>query len=250
MGLVQSNPADLVKSTTNEAFAAYSNNGDAMCALKILVKLRGIGPATASLLLSVYKPDEVPFFSDELFRWTHWDSPGKTGWGRSIKYNVTEYREILASVENLRKRLGVTAIDAEKVAYVLGNEGVNVSDEVGGIIGEAKSEQAEEEIAGRKMEKSGEQDGKVNRAVAEVAISGYSEKMEEIPLYDSSKEYDKRRMMNKKTGEERKTDAAKVKEEHVKEEVTIGTKKRATKRKTEDAQSLTEGIRRSNRRKL
>ena len=94
MGLVKSNSANLVESTTKEAFAAYVKNGDTMGALKILIKLRGIGPATASLLLNVYKPDEVPFFSDELFRWTHWNSPGKMGWGRSIKYNATEYKEL------------------------------------------------------------------------------------------------------------------------------------------------------------
>lgn len=81
MGLVKSNPADVVKSTTQEAFASLTDSKDVMKAVKIMTKLRGIGPATASLLLSVFQPDTVPFFSDEVFRWTHWDEKGKTGWG-------------------------------------------------------------------------------------------------------------------------------------------------------------------------
>lgn len=148
MGLVKSNPADVVKSTTQEAFASLTDSKDVMKAVKIMTKLRGIGPATASLLLSVFQPDTVPFFSDEVFRWTHWDEKGKTGWGRSIKYNVSEYKEIVATVEELRKRLGVAAVDVEKVAYVLGKEGVDVDAEMD----EGSGDEAEDKTAGTKIE--------------------------------------------------------------------------------------------------
>jgi hypothetical protein len=84
------------------------------------VKLKGIGPATAALLLSTYEPEELPFFSDELFRWAFWkDAPGSR-WDRKIKYSLKEYRDLVARVDELRDRLGKGALEAEKVAYVLG----------------------------------------------------------------------------------------------------------------------------------
>jgi len=105
------------------------------------VGLKGVGPATASLLLSVLRPAEIPFFSDELFRWSVWDDEtgsakdGK-GWQRKIKYNVKEYEMMLDRVHELRKRLRrgfgqrdplARAIDLERVAWVLGKEGLDVS---------------------------------------------------------------------------------------------------------------------------
>ena len=65
--LVQQNEAKQVESTTRKGFAEFSGD-KSTDALKTLTTLRGIGPATASLLLSVYDPDNAPFFSDELFR--------------------------------------------------------------------------------------------------------------------------------------------------------------------------------------
>lgn len=84
------------------------------------MKLKGIGPATAALLLSTNNPEEHPFFSDELFRWAFWsDAPGSR-WDRKIKYSLKEYRDLLARVDELRDRIGKSALEAEKVAYVLG----------------------------------------------------------------------------------------------------------------------------------
>ncbi|KAI4628694.1 hypothetical protein J4E83_003247 [Alternaria metachromatica] len=145
LGLVQSNTAEAVEKTTKRAYAALwknkSSHPDAIPALKILVGLKGVGPATASLLLSVLRPAEIPFFSDELFRWSVWDDEtgsGKDGkgWQRKIKYNVKEYEMMLDRVHELRKRLRrgfgqrdplARAIDVERVAWVLGKEGLDVS---------------------------------------------------------------------------------------------------------------------------
>ncbi|KAI4685160.1 hypothetical protein J4E81_008973 [Alternaria sp. BMP 2799] len=145
LGLVQSNTPEAVEKTTKKAYAALwkskSSHPDAIPALKILVGLKGVGPATASLLLSVLRPVEIPFFSDELFRWSVWDDEigsGKDGkgWQRKIKYNVKEYEMMLDRVHELRKRLRrgfgqrdplARAIDVERVAWVLGKEGVDVS---------------------------------------------------------------------------------------------------------------------------
>jgi hypothetical protein len=126
------------------------------------VGLKGVGPATASLLLSVLRPAEIPFFSDELFRWSIWDdetSGGKDGkgWHRKIKYNVKEYEMMLDRVDKLRQRLRrgfgqrdplARAIDVERVAWVLGKEGIDVGveeDVTRGKDGKNASAQADEQ---------------------------------------------------------------------------------------------------------
>lgn len=86
--------------------------------------MRGIGPATASLILSVYDPVNMPFFSDELFRWASWEGDGAKGWQRMIKYTPKEYLLLLGRVRDFRARLQVPAVEIEKVAYVLGKRKV------------------------------------------------------------------------------------------------------------------------------
>ena len=93
-----------------------------------LSKLKGIGPATASLLLSCYDPIKVPFFSDELFRYMYWEKAKSKGWDRKINYTIKEYRDFFERVNELRGRLEkdsgkeVSALDIEKAAYVLGKD--------------------------------------------------------------------------------------------------------------------------------
>ncbi|KAH9876111.1 hypothetical protein J1614_003990 [Plenodomus biglobosus] len=134
LSLVQSNDADTVlKTTTTASELPKASITDVQPALKILTQLKGIGPATASLLLSVLNPRDVPFFSDELFRWCVWDESGGGGWKRGIKYTAKEYGMLVEKVVELRRRLGmerVQAIHVEKVAWVLGRESVAVDDGV------------------------------------------------------------------------------------------------------------------------
>lgn len=95
-----------------------------------LCELRGIGPATASLLLSVFEPRYLPFFSDEVYRWLRYDepedTPGKgTRWARTIKYTAKEYACVLRLAHDLQARLlslgrKASADEIERVAYVLG----------------------------------------------------------------------------------------------------------------------------------
>jgi hypothetical protein len=128
--LVQQNAEDTVTNTTRDAFKAYANRKkdahNANIALTALAKLRGIGPATASLLLSVYDPENAPFFSDELFRWGMLED--SQGWYREIKYNAKEYLELYERVNRFRERFrkesgtDVPAVNVEKVAYVLGKQ--------------------------------------------------------------------------------------------------------------------------------
>lgn len=144
LGMAKAHPPDLIRSTTSTAFSQLYDDGsvksrdgnrDPIKALKTLTTLRGIGPATASLLLSCADPDKVPFFSDELYRWMMWDEPDTAkgrGWARKIGYTDKEYtglvEKVRACLERLRGEQGweegeVGAMDLEKVAYVLGRKG-------------------------------------------------------------------------------------------------------------------------------
>lgn len=123
MGLASSNSVPLARKTIAAAIQAYrraaepSDAGSVVAAaLKELTKLRGIGPATASLLLSVHDPDRVIFFSDEAFYWLCGGGGGRVG---SIKYSNKEYDALRKRAGELVKRLGVSATNVEKVAYVL-----------------------------------------------------------------------------------------------------------------------------------
>lgn len=115
-----------MQETTTAGFAADSWNDS----LTILSKLKGIGPATAALLLSSSDPKTLPFFSDELFRWAFWENRTAARWDRKIKYSPKEYRELKGRVDELGDRIGREAIEAEKVAYVLGKREVDLADEV------------------------------------------------------------------------------------------------------------------------
>jgi hypothetical protein len=122
-GLVQQNSEEFVEETTTAGFSADSW----VDSLNILTKLKGIGPATAALLLSTSDPEKLPFFSDELFRWAFWENKSGAGWDRKIKYSIKEYRELKEKVDELRDRIGKGALEAEKVAYVLGKRELDLS---------------------------------------------------------------------------------------------------------------------------
>ncbi|KAI1106160.1 DUF1479-domain-containing protein [Jackrogersella minutella] len=126
MKLVSSNDGDVVERTVKEAVEGYRSNADATEALNKIAKLRGIGPATASLLLSVHDPLSVIFFSDEAFYWLCCD-----GQVSPIKYNAKEYREMSAAAEVLIQRLRVSAVHIEKVAYVLMKEDISGTTPIG-----------------------------------------------------------------------------------------------------------------------
>ncbi|KUI58695.1 hypothetical protein VP1G_05983 [Cytospora mali] len=117
MKLVSSNDESFVEDTIKNALVLYKKPSDTPAALDVLTKLKGIGPATASLLLAVHDPENVIFFSDEAFYWLCRD-----GKRESIKYNAKEYKELSEKARDLTKRLNVSAVDVERVAYVLMND--------------------------------------------------------------------------------------------------------------------------------
>ncbi|EAW07881.1 uncharacterized protein ACLA_025980 [Aspergillus clavatus NRRL 1] len=201
LGMVRSNPAERVRDATARAFALLveesgsgsgsasastptgastasatetgAGDGDAgdrafpAAALDALVKpLRGVGPATASLVLSVASAaaaasagDDVgagagadvdvdvdvdtPFYSDDVYLWLCLGGfpGGDAGAARfvrpngelSVKYNVAEYRQLWRDVLRLRRRLGckvVSCADVEKVAFVVRHLDVDVDVDV------------------------------------------------------------------------------------------------------------------------
>lgn len=160
-GLVQQNSEEFVKETTAAGFSADSWDDS----LNILTKLKGIGPATAALLLSTSDPDKLPFFSDELFRWAFWESKSGSGWDRKIKYSIKEYRELKEKVDELRERIGNGALEAEKVAYVLGKREADLGTS-------EKSKQVSQETGGKPPKKAAKEarfgDAASKRKVAEV----------------------------------------------------------------------------------
>ncbi|KAL1842538.1 hypothetical protein VTJ49DRAFT_5014 [Mycothermus thermophilus] len=114
MKLVSSNDSDTVRDTIQGAIAYYRDKADVSGTIHRLAKLKGIGPATASLLLAVHDPDNVAFFADEAFYWLCCG-----GVKAPIKYNAKEYADLNARARKLAKRLGVRAVDVERVAFVL-----------------------------------------------------------------------------------------------------------------------------------
>lgn len=110
-------------------------------ALTEICTLKGVGPATGSLVLSVYIPRIVPFFGDEVFKWV----VGEKG---KLKYDRKEYGEFLGKIldvllgEQLGKEFG--ASELEKVGYVMGHLDVLGSDEMQGL-GEVGTGQGQSE---------------------------------------------------------------------------------------------------------
>ncbi|KAL2817872.1 hypothetical protein BJX63DRAFT_419487 [Aspergillus granulosus] len=184
LGMLKSNPERSIQSATTTAFASLPATPDnptnplssestketldttfspLLTSLNALsTPLRGIGPATASLFLSVASPS-VPFYSDDTYLWlvveTHpvWDrAEGVGDWVRGevheekkkmvrpngellVKYNVAEYRALWEAVRWLRGRLNgekralgsegkeegeeISCADVEKVAFVVRHAG-------------------------------------------------------------------------------------------------------------------------------
>ncbi|PYH64817.1 uncharacterized protein BO88DRAFT_350236 [Aspergillus vadensis CBS 113365] len=150
LGMIRSNSESVVRDATGRAFKALtthhtSKEGDEeeekfpSEALDILTKaLRGVGVATASLVLSLASTADVPFYSDDVYLWVCMgEVPSTSGSDRvkrgvykrlngelNVKYTMKEYRELWEGVKGLRERLeekekGVSGLDVEKVALVV-----------------------------------------------------------------------------------------------------------------------------------
>ncbi|KAJ5494662.1 hypothetical protein N7463_010749 [Penicillium fimorum] len=164
MGMVKSNQVATITKSTSTAFAALPdadpvvapNDAFPKASLDALTApIRGVGPATASLILSIAtvfsdSKKQVPFYSDDVYLWLcltdfpegqdakeQKSSKHKKPNGELIaKYNMSEYRDLWNASQELRARLNngvgersgdgpVSFIDIERAAYVLRNIAVS-----------------------------------------------------------------------------------------------------------------------------
>jgi hypothetical protein len=84
--LLESNADDFVESCATEAFELASI-GNIRKALDVFSMLKGVGPATASAVLSLYRPDKFAFMDDEVIECLH---EGKRGYTVKIYMHVNE----------------------------------------------------------------------------------------------------------------------------------------------------------------
>jgi hypothetical protein len=172
--MLKTNKEKTVRETTTSAFAALPSSSTSTTTTEdpptdafpktsldaLSTPLRGVGPATASLILSIATSAcdparEIPFYSDDTFLWLCLEvypraprSERRTGrlarmtkpnGELNVKYNLHEYRELWDAVWELRTRLNraarktetqekglrpVSSTDVEKVAFVIRHAGV------------------------------------------------------------------------------------------------------------------------------
>lgn len=116
-------------------------------ALDALCVLRGVGPATASLLLSVLCPTQMPFYSDEMFRFflRRWHDPapghrkGDVDWSAGVEYSAGWFESLFSSASGHRSTSeaefqavegtdeGLTMLELERAIWVLGREATGKS---------------------------------------------------------------------------------------------------------------------------
>jgi hypothetical protein len=156
-GMVKKNEPELVKEVTSSAFslqvgADYGGDGIPAAldkALREAAQLHGIGPATATLVCSIYDPSNVCFFEDELVAWLCPDL-GK------LKYTWGEYKAVFAEVGKIRAKLGsdCKAVDVEKVGYVIGHVHLLDGKQREGLMEGDQEEGEAGEDAGKELSKS------------------------------------------------------------------------------------------------
>lgn len=100
-------------STINQTTSRANIIAAVNSALAEACKLNGVGPATGTLILSVFMPETVPFFQDETFYWI------TAEYDKKLKYDKKEYATVLEGVLDIVLRKGVDASDLERTVYVL-----------------------------------------------------------------------------------------------------------------------------------
>ncbi|KAF8860105.1 hypothetical protein BDZ45DRAFT_567692, partial [Acephala macrosclerotiorum] len=112
---IGSNSNEEIAAALKDAFDHYaSNKDDIHGTVEKLRALKGVGPATASLLLAIHDPLNVVFFSDELHRWLVSDGEKKT-----LRYTTKEFEELFSAATTFMARINCTPIELEKVAFTL-----------------------------------------------------------------------------------------------------------------------------------
>ena len=173
----KNDPSTVLKATTASAKTLSALRDDlstseavqvVLSAMAEASKLTGVGPATASLVLAIYKPDLVPFFQDELWAWCFPDSAGT-----KLKYDKKEYEILFRKCWEIKQSLrkGVSMVDLEKASFVLQHVDLLTDDEKK-TLGESEPQNKstaqdtpEQLVQGSKQEKSAPARAVTKRAV-------------------------------------------------------------------------------------
>eukprot|EP00116_Pleurobrachia_bachei_P009701 sb/3469963/ len=97
MGLIKRNSDKTVRDVFSKALKQLFDESDVTGAMKTLTELSGVGPATASLILSIASPDKVPFMSDEAM---------DAVVGLPRKYTMPQFEKFRDLVSKKAKKLG------------------------------------------------------------------------------------------------------------------------------------------------
>lgn len=99
MRCVESNTEIEIENATRDAFNL--NKADRLnirASISKLCTLKGVGPAIASLILSVYDAKNIVYFGDEVFRWIYYG-----GEQSHIGYTLKEYECLSQKCRDLIK---------------------------------------------------------------------------------------------------------------------------------------------------
>lgn len=185
-----------------------------LAALDVLVAgLRGVGPATASLVLSCACPHGVPFFSDELAAWLL--HPSSSASAVKLKYNRQEYAQLLQRTADLLARVQRQgwrggASELERAAYVLVRDGDGVGQDESDAPAPTtakRSGEATRESDARKAGPAGKEDDSPEESELAGAngIHGGDAKDGDVSKSRDSK---RRRLATKRAGEKSKGEEA------------------------------------------
>jgi len=114
LDLVRINTDSAVTNITRKAYKKLLQTKSPTAAVQMLVNLKGIGPSTASAILSAFYPDQVPFMSDEGMSST----PGVEA-GDSTIAEFTNYSEALISKTDFLKTKGNFLLLSRRVCAIV-----------------------------------------------------------------------------------------------------------------------------------
>ncbi|KAL2423395.1 hypothetical protein ABEF95_008062 [Exophiala dermatitidis] len=164
--MVRKNDPASVQTQTKLAWAKLSTSEEGKepptstvsAALDLVCKLTGIGPATGTLILNVYEPVHIPFFQDEMFMWFFPATKSE-----KLKYTQKEYVQLLGAVGPVLKKLGIKAVELEKVSYVLAHLDVLEPSQRNALEAALKSPDQASGSEASEQEKDHEDDGSSDR---------------------------------------------------------------------------------------
>jgi hypothetical protein len=128
--LASGNGVAAVRETTQKAFSEYDADPSKINKpIKTLQTLEGIPLQAATLILSIYDPTRVPYFSDELDRYIQWEEAMKRAGNaeKNISHTMKEYTHLIENTQGICKRVNsdkgegeaIKAVDVEIVAHQL-----------------------------------------------------------------------------------------------------------------------------------